>query len=167
VDHSLVAWMQERLGKTPALVLTGSVAGLLYAYLVRFLSVALQTLDSGLARITPSMDAAARSLGASPGGVLRRVHAPILRPALFTAALIVFVEVMKELPATVILRPFNFETLAVYTYHLAADERLTEAATPALTIVLAGLLPVLILSRQITRRVPRRRSLSRAALARV
>ena len=166
LDHSLVAWMQERLGKAPALVLTGSVAGLLYAYLVRFLSVALQTLDSGLARITPSMDAAARSLGASPGGVLRRVHAPILRPAIFTAALIVFVEVMKELPATVILRPFNFETLAVYTYHLAADERLTEAATPALTIVLAGLLPVLILSRQITRRAPRRRSLSRAALVR-
>ena len=166
VDHSLVAWMRERLGMAPALVLTGSVAGLLYAYLVRFLSVALQTLDSGLARITPSMDAAARSLGASPGGVLRRVHAPILRPALFTAALIVFVEVMKELPATVILRPFNFETLAVYTYHLAADERLTEAATPALTIVLAGLLPVLILSRQITRPVPRRRSLSRAAIMR-
>ncbi len=165
VDHSIVMWFQERLGQAPALVLTGSVAGLLYAYLVRFLSVALQTLDAGLARITPSMDAAARSLGATPGGVLKRVHAPMLRPALFTAALIVFVEVMKELPATVILRPFNFETLAVYTYHLAADERLTEAATPALTIVLAGLIPVLILSRQITRRTPARRSLSRTVAA--
>jgi iron(III) transport system permease protein len=100
------------------------------------------------------MDHAARALGEGPGGALRRIHAPLLRGPLFTAALIVFVDVMKELPATLIMRPFNFDTLAVQAHRLASDERLTQASTPALAIVAVGLLPVLLLSAQIRRSRP-------------
>jgi iron(III) transport system permease protein len=102
------------------------------------------------------MDDAARALGESPGGTLRRVHIPILRANLLTAGLIVFVEVMKELPATLILRPFNFDTLAVQAYKLAADERLAEASTASLAIVVAGLIPVILLARQVSRPATRR-----------
>jgi iron(III) transport system permease protein len=118
---------------------------------VRFLGVALQTINAGMAKITPSMDDAARSLGLEPAATLRRVHLPMLRGSVFTAALLVFVEVMKELPATFVLRPFNFDTLAVQAYNLAADERLSEAATASLVIVMVGVLPIIILSRAIRR----------------
>lgn len=134
-------------GSTASLVLTGSVFGLLYAYLVRFLAVALRGVDSGLSRVTPSMDAAAQVLARSPFHALTRVHAPIVAPSLLTAGLMVFVDVMKELPATLIMRPFNFDTLAVVTYNFASDERLADAAWPALAIVAAGLLPVILLMR--------------------
>ncbi len=137
------------------LLLTGGIAALVYALLVRFLGVALQTVNAGLGKITPSMDAAARSLGHGPGATLRRVHFPMLRGSLLTAALIVFVDVMKELPATFVMRPFNFDTLAVQAYNLAADERLTEAATASLVIVAVGLLPVIVLSRTIRREAQR------------
>jgi iron(III) transport system permease protein len=120
---------------------------LVYAYLTRFLSSGLQTVEAGLTKITPNMDASAMSLGASQVEILRRVHIPLLRRSALTAGLLIFVDVMKELPATLVLRPFNFDTLAVITYQLAADERLAEAAWPALTIVLAGLAPVILLSR--------------------
>jgi len=129
--------------------LTGGIAALIYAYLARFLSIALQSVEAGLARITPSMEAAARSLGSTPGETLRRVHLPLLRGSLLTAALLVFVDVMKELPATLVMRPFNFDTLATQTYTLAADERLAEASVVALAIVAVGLLPIILLSRQI------------------
>ena len=135
----------------PALVLSGSVLALLYAYLVRFLAVALQTVEAGLARIKRSMDDAARSLGAGPAATLARVHAPLLAPSLVAAALLVFVDVMKELPATLALRPFDFDTLAVQTFNLAKDERLAEASLPALAIVLVGLIPVYLLARQMGR----------------
>ena len=128
-------------------MLTGSVFALLYGYLVRYFAVAYQPVEAGLARITPAMDASARSLGASPAEVFRRVHLPILAPSVLAAALLVFVDVMKELPATLVLRPFNSDTLAVVTYQLARDERLGEAALPALALVLVGLLPVALLSR--------------------
>ena len=118
---------------------------------MRFLAVALQTVESGLGKIRPAMDESARSLGLSPGSVLGRVHLPMLRGSLFTALLLVFVDVLKELPATLILRPFNFNTLAVRVYELAVDERLADAAPAALAIVLAGLAPVILLSRSITR----------------
>ena len=111
--------------------------------------MAQQPVEAGLARITPAMDASARSLGAGPIEVFRRVHLPLLSPSLLAAGLLVFVDVMKELPATLVLRPFNFDTLAVMAYQMAADERLGEAALPSLTIVLAGLLPVVWLSRAI------------------
>ena len=115
---------------------------------MRLLAVALQTIDAGLAKITPSMDDAARSLGATPAATLARVHVPLLAPSLATAALLVFVDVMKELPATFVMRPFNFDTLAVEAYNLAKDERLAEAALPSLAIVAAGLLPVIYVSRR-------------------
>ena len=140
-------------GSAPAtLVLSGSVFALLYAYLVRFLAVALQSVEAGLARIRRSMDDAARSLGAGPAATLARVHAPLLAPSLVAATLLVFVDVMKELPATLALRPFDFDTLAVQTFNLAKDERLAEASLPALAIVLVGLIPVYLLARQMARR---------------
>ena len=115
--------------------------------MVRYLSVALQSVEAGLARIRPSIDESARSLGSNPARILRRIHLPMLRGSLLTALLLVFVDVLKELPATLILRPFNFNTLAVRTYELASDERLADAALPALAIVLIGLLPVFLLMR--------------------
>jgi len=150
-DNALDVWMKARFGIGTGLLFTGSVAALLYAYLVRYFAVAFQPIEAGLARITPAMDASARSLGASPREVFARVHVPLLAPSLFAAALLVFVDVMKELPATLVLRPFNFDTLAVIAYQLAADERLGEAAIPSLTIVAVGVLPVILLSRAIAR----------------
>jgi len=116
---------------------------------VRFLSVSLQTVESGLSRIKPSLDEAARSMGSSNKRVLRDIHLPLLRGSLLTALLLVFVDVLKELPTTLILRPFNFNTLAVRTFELASDERLADAALPALAIVIIGLLPVILLMRNL------------------
>ncbi len=132
-------------------IVTGSVAGLLYAYLVRFSAVALQSLEAGYARLPASLDDSARMLGASRGRLLVEVHAPLLRRSVLAAALLVFVDVMKELPATLVLRPFNSDTLAVVAFNLARDERLAEAALPSLAIVAVGLLPVLLLSRAMRR----------------
>ena len=149
-DNHLDSFLREHFGISSGLLLSGSLIALVFAYLVRFLSVSLQSVESGLARVRPSLDESARSLGHTPAAVLRRVHLPILRGSMLTALLLVFVDVLKELPATLILRPFNFNTLAVRTYELASDERLADAATPALTIVLIGLLPVILLSRGIS-----------------
>jgi iron(III) transport system permease protein len=160
LDHVLAAWIQSVTGISPGLILTGSIAALVYAYLVRFFAVALQAVDAGLTKITPSMDSAARSLGFGPVSTLARVHAPLLWRSALSAALLVFVDVMKELPATFVMRPFNFDTLAVQAYNLASDERLSEAATPALTIVVVGLVPLLVLSRiMLNRAGPERRSI--------
>lgn len=151
LDNAIATWLKAQFGLAPGLLLTCSIVVLVYAYNVRFLGVALQTINAGMAKITRSMDDAARSLGRGPAATLRRVHLPMLRASLFTAALIVFVDVMKELPATFVMRPFNFDTLAVQAYNLAADERLAEAATASLVIVLVGLLPLVVLSRAIRR----------------
>lgn len=151
LDHWLGARWLEWSGSNPGLMLTGTVAALIYAYLARFLAIALHTVDSGLARVTPSMDAAAKSLGCGPLETLHRVHVPLLRGSVFSAGLLVFVDVMKELPATLVMRPFNFNTLATQTYTLAADERLAEASTAALAIVAVGLLPVMFLARQVAK----------------
>jgi iron(III) transport system permease protein len=152
LDNTVDAWMRERFGISTGLLLSGTLVALLFAYMVRFLAVALQAIEAGLARIRPSMDNAARSLGLGPWQVLRAVHAPMLRGSLVTAMLLVFVDVLKELPATLVLRPFNFNTLAVRTYELAADERLADAASTSLTIVLAGIIPVILLSKSLKRR---------------
>ena len=148
LDNALAGWVEAAFGVKLGLLLTGTVAALVYAYLVRLLAVALQTTDAGLTRITPNMEAAARSLGATPGSALARVHVPLLAPSLATATLLVFVDVLKELPATFALRPFNFDTLAIEAYNLAKDERLAEAALPSLAIVAAGLLPVIYVSKR-------------------
>lgn len=150
LDNWLSGQWQLWFGYNPGLLLTGGIAAVIYAYLVRFLAVALHTVESSLAKVTSSMDDAARSLGLGQGETLRRVHAPMLRGSLFTAGLLVFVDVMKELPATLVMRPFNFDTLATQAYTLASDERLAEASTAALAIVGVGLLPLIALSRQIT-----------------
>ena len=146
-DNALAEAIEKAFGVKMGLLFTGTAAALVYAYLVRMLAVALQTTNSGLAKITPAMDAAARSLGATPLGTLARVHAPLLAPSLAAASLLVFVDALKELPATFALRPFNFDTLAIEAYNLAKDERLAEAALPALVIVAVGLLPVIYVSR--------------------
>ena len=132
-------------------VLSGSLLGLVFAYLVRFLAVALSGIEAGLEKIRPSLDEAARSLGETTTGTLRRIHLPLLRGSLLSALLLVFVDVIKELPATLVMRPFNYDTLAVRVYQYASDERLAEAAAPALTILLSALVPVLLLSRQLRR----------------
>lgn len=150
LDHWLAGQWEVWFGHNPGLLLTGGIAALIYAYLVRFLAVALHTVESSLAKITPSMDDAARSLGLGQGATLRRVHTPLLRGSLLTAGLLVFVDVMKELPATLVMRPFNFDTLATQAYTLASDERLAEASTASLAIVVVGLLPLILLSRQIS-----------------
>jgi iron(III) transport system permease protein len=150
LDNWLAGQWEHWFGSNPGLLLTGGIAALIYAYLVRFLAVALHTVESSLGKITPSMDDAARSLGLGQGQTLRRVHAPMLRGSLLTAGLLVFVDVMKELPATLVMRPFNFDTLATQAYTLASDERLAEASTASLAIVAVGLLPLIALSRQIS-----------------
>jgi iron(III) transport system permease protein len=151
LDNWLAGQWLVWFGSNPGLLITGGITALVYAYLVRFLAVALQSVGSSLSKITASMDDAARSLGVAQGEALRRIHLPILRGSLFTAGLLVFVDVMKELPATLVMRPFNFDTLATQAYTLASDERLAEASTAALAIVVVGLLPLIALSRQIAR----------------
>lgn len=153
-DNALDGVMRQTFGISTGLLLTGSIAALVYAYLVRFLAVSYNTVEASLAKITRSMEGAARTLGHGPMATLRRVHMPVMRGSLLTAALLVFVDVMKELPATMIMRPFNFDTLAVRTFTLASDERLAEAAPAALAIVAAGIVPVVLLSAAIARSRP-------------
>ncbi|MGH7795871.1 MAG: ABC transporter permease [Candidatus Binatia bacterium] len=163
LDNAIAAWVEQQFGFKTGLLLTGSVAALVYAYLVRFLAVAFQTVEAGLTRVTPSMDDAARSLGLSPVRTLAQVHIPIVWGSLATAGLLVFVDVMKELPATFAMRPFNFDTLAVEAYNLAKDERIAEAAVPSLLMVGIALVPLVLLSRQIARSSLRRQSRDRAS----
>jgi len=143
-----VTWIQKQWPETHVgFWITASILGLVWAYLVRFCAVALQSIQSGYARIPHSLDDSARTLGVTGLALLSRVHAPLLKRSVFAAALLVFVDVMKELPATLVLRPFNTDTLAVVAFQLARDERLGEAALPSLALVLVGLIPVLLLSR--------------------
>jgi iron(III) transport system permease protein len=147
LDRVLAGAWTAATGELPRLFLTGTIVALIYAYLVRYFAVAWNGVEPGFARITPAMDAAARSLGSTAWEVLRRVHLPLLARSSAAALLLVFVDVMKELPATLVLRPFDFDTLATQTYLFAKDERLAEAALPSLTIVAVGIVPILVLSR--------------------
>jgi len=149
LDNALAGWLEAAFGVKVGLIFIGTVTALVYAYLVRFLAVALHAVEAGLAEVRPSMDDAARGLGLGLLATLRRVHLPLLAPSVLAAALLVFVDTMKELPATFALRPFNFDTLAVAAYHLTKDERLGEAALPALLIVAVGLVPLVLLSRRL------------------
>ena len=152
LDRWLSGWLSSQFGVAPRLWLSGTIAALVYAYLVRFMSISLQSVEAGLAKIKPSMDDAARSLGLRPSEALVRVHAPLLARSLLAAGLLVFVDVMKELPATLAMRPFNFDTLAVQTYNLAKDERLAEASVAALAILAVGMIPVLLLTQTMAKR---------------
>jgi iron(III) transport system permease protein len=151
LDNTINDFMDETFGISTGLFFSGTLFALVFAYTVRFLAVSLQTVESGLGRVTRTMDEVGRSLGYRAHQVVWHVHVPILRGSLLTAILLVFVDVMKELPATLILRPFGFNTLAVRAYELASDERLEDASTAALAIVFAGLVPVLVLSLSIAR----------------
>lgn len=148
IDRTFAKWVQSTFDINIGLLMTGSVAALIFVYLARFLTVSFNSVEGGMARIHPNYDDAARSLGMKPLGALRRVHLPLLTPAIVTALLLVFVDVVKELPATLILRPFNFETLATRAYRLASDERIAEASTAALLILIVGLVPTIIVASQ-------------------
>ena len=149
-DNWLDSLMRDYLGVSTGLLLSGSAFALIFAYTVRFLAVSAGSVESALQKVTPSMDMASRSLGHSPGKTLVKVPLPMLRGTLITAALVVFVDCMKELPATLILRPFNYETLATYVYQFASDEQLYHSALPALIIVLAGIIPIILMNRSIS-----------------
>ncbi|MDZ7828845.1 MAG: iron ABC transporter permease [Halofilum sp. (in: g-proteobacteria)] len=153
-DNTLDAWMRAQFGVSTGLLLSGTVFILLFAYAVRFMTAAVQTVEAGLGKVRPSMDESARSFGYGGLTIFTHVHLPIMRGSLLTALLLVFVDVLKELPATLIMRPFNLNTLAVRAFELASDERLADSSTAALAIVLAGLVPVILISRSITRSRP-------------
>ena len=141
------AWLMDTWSGLSTPLLSGTLFLLLYAYVCRFLTVAYQSVDSGFAGVSHDIDAAARTLGTTTSEMIRKIHFPLLRPSIFAACLLVFVDVMRELPATLILRPFNFDTLATQVYRLASDERLAEASGAALLIVILGVLPVVLLQR--------------------
>ncbi len=147
-DNALDSWMRSQFNISTGLLLSGTIFALVFAYLVRFLAVGYGAVESSLNSIKPNLDNAARSLGLNTLQTLFQIHLPLMRSGLISAAILVFVDVMKELPVTLIMRPLNYDTLAVRVFNLASDERLSEAALPALTIVLVGLLPVLVLSWQ-------------------
>jgi iron(III) transport system permease protein len=147
LDNRIDGVMRQVFGISTGLLLSGTIVAVILGYVVRFLVLSFGTIEAGLAKVTRNMDDAARALGHRPAAVLRRVHLPMLRGSLLTAALLVFVDVMKELPATLVLRPFGSDTLAVVAYNFARDERLAEAALPSLAIVAVGLIPVVLLSR--------------------
>jgi iron(III) transport system permease protein len=154
VDNRVDGFLRSTFGVSSGLLLSGTLFTLLFAYVVRFLAISFGAVDAGLSRVTRHMDEAARTLGHRTGGILWRVHAPMLKGSMLTAALLVFVDVMKELPATLMIRPFNFDTLAIRTYEYAVDEQLMEAAPSALAIVLVGIAPVILLNRAIARARP-------------
>ena len=146
------AWISELLTSwavKPQLWLSGTLFAVIFAYLVRFLAVANGNVFSGLSRIRPSIDQSGRLLGLSQTGVLTRIHIPLMQGSVLTAILVCFVDILKELPATLILRPFDFNTLAVRAYELAGQERLIDASPASLCIVLVGLVPVILLNRSI------------------
>lgn len=150
-DNALDAWMRATFGISTGLLLSGTITALVFGYLVRFLAVSFSTVEASLGRIKPSLDDAARSLGLNSTSTLLQVHTPMMWGSLLTAGMLVFVDVMKELPATLIIRPFNFDTLAVRVYNLASDERLAEASGAALAIVFVGIVPVILLSLRISK----------------
>ncbi|HET6221020.1 MAG TPA: ABC transporter permease subunit, partial [Dongiaceae bacterium] len=153
-DHGVDGLARRLFGVSTGLVLGGTILAVLYGCLARFFAVAYSPLEAGLAKIRPSLEDAARTLGTAPAGVLMRLHLPLMRGSILSAGLLVFVDVMKELPATMILRPFNFDTLATEAFQLATTEQLDGAALPSLIIVAAGLVPVVILCRAIGRARP-------------
>ncbi|MDO9610728.1 MAG: iron ABC transporter permease [Serpentinimonas sp.] len=145
LDHALNYATEYWAGVTVGLVLTGSVFGLVYGYVARFLAVAYQSTDAALEKVKPNLSSAARTLGAGPWRILTRIHLPLAAPGIIVAAALVFVDVMKELPITIMLRPFGYETLATWVWQMSAESIWSGAAVPALGIVLAGLLPVVLL----------------------
>ena len=150
LDNIIDRWMQSTFNISTGLLLSGTIFSLIFAYLVRFLAVSFGSVESSLNKIAPSLDDASRSLGYGSTSTLWKIHTPLMSGGLLTSAMLVFVDVMKELPATLVIRPFNFDTLGIRVYQYASDERLAEAAAPALAIVVVGIIPVILLSWRIT-----------------
>ena len=148
-DNSVDTFMRNSFGISTGLLLSGTITAIIFAYAIRFLAISFGSLESGLEKVTPNLSFAARTLGRTPFRTVMEIHLPILRPALITAALLVFVDCMKELPTTLILRPFDFDTLATLVFTLASLDQLEESAAPALTIVAAGLIPIVLLTRNL------------------
>ncbi len=153
-DNSLDTLLMNNLNISSGLLISGTLFTLVFAYLVRFLAVSINTVEAALVKIKPVMDEVAKTTGMRAGTIVKRIHMPMMRGSLLTALLLVFVDVLKELPATLILRPFNFNTLAVRTYELANEELLADAAVPALALVITGIIPVIIISNSISRSRP-------------
>lgn len=151
LDNAIANFLKAQFQINVGLLLSGTITALVFAYLVRFLAVSFGAVETSLSKIKPTLDDASRSLGSSPLKTLAKIHIPLMWSGLLTAGMLVFVDVMKELPATLVIRPFNFDTLAIKVYQYAADERLVEASVPALTILAVGLIPVIFLSLQIAR----------------
>ncbi len=154
LDNNIDAFMRATFGFSTGLIFSGTIAAVTFGYLVRFLALSFGTVEASLGKITPNMEGAARSLGAGPLSTLRRVHIPLMKSSVLTAGLLVFVDVMKELPMTVILRPFNFQTLATFVHQWASDEQLGQASLAALGIVASGIVPVILLSLAIAKARP-------------
>ena len=154
IDNSFDTFMRAQFNISTGLILSGTAFAIIFAYVVRFLAVGLGAVETSLTKVTPNMDDAARSLGASAYGCLKYIHIPMIRSGILAGAILVFVDAMKELPATLILRPFNFDTLATYVYQFASDELLEQSALGALTIVVTGILPVILLSHAIRKSRP-------------
>ncbi len=154
LDNGIDGFMRDKFGISTGLLFSGTIAAVTFGYLVRFLALSFGSIEASLSKITPSMDGAASSLGHTPFSILRRIHIPLIRGSALTASMLVFVDCMKELPMTTILRPFNFHTLATYVHQYASDEQLGEASLAALAIVGFGILPVIVLSIAITRSRP-------------
>jgi iron(III) transport system permease protein len=154
LDHRMADLAEVWFGVNIGLVLTGSAAAVVFAYVVRFSAIAHGAIDGAFGRVTPSMELAARTLGETRRGALTRVHLPMIKGSVLTAALLIFVDSVKELPATLILRPFNFETLATTVYGAASLEQLGEAGPAALAIIVVGLAPVVLLARTMDRSRP-------------
>ena len=153
-DNAVDSFMRGTFGISTGLILSGTIVAILFAYVVRFLALSYGTLEAGLGRVTPHMDDAARTLKHGPGQALIKVNLTIIRGSIMTAAILIFVDCMKELPATLLLRPFNFDTLATYVYQFASDELLEECALGAVTIIAAGVIPVILLTRVMGRDRP-------------
>ena len=151
MDHWINDIAQMMHFEQPGLVLSGSMFAIVFAMVVRFSAVAIGSVESNLSKVSPSMDMASRTMGCNETQMLRRVHFPMIRRGILVALLLVFIESMKELNAALLLRPFNFETLATYVYNFASDEQLELAALPAVLLVLVGLIPLLIVNRSLER----------------
>lgn len=151
LDKNISGFMSSNFGITTGLMLTGSIIALIFAYLVRFLAISFNPIKAGFESTCAHLDEASRSMGISPMNTLRRINLPLIKGALFSAAILVFVDVLKELPITLILRPFNFDTLAIRAFELASDEMVAQSASAAMIIILTGIVPIVILSNLISK----------------
>jgi iron(III) transport system permease protein len=156
IDNGIDGFMRDNFNISTGLLFSGTIAAVTFGYLVRFLALSFGTIESSLEKITPNMDGASRSLGCGAFTTLHKVHIPLIRASILTASMMIFVDCMKELPMTVILRPFNFQTLATFVHQYATDEQLGEASLAALSIVGFGIIPVIVLSLAIKKLRPSR-----------